>query len=131
MMIKTFFLILSITLISPSIQAKIGDTYICSMKKNIVISPNETHQKPLELFVFELNENEITFPMNKGYFASGNTDYLSYPMKFFNALPSELFYAVDYIGTHRIHILFDEGHLSFNYIQGNLVKVIMAKCEIK
>ena len=59
--------------------------------------------------------------MNKGYFASGNKDYLSYPMKFFEALPNVFETKIDNLigsprteyhckkcGGHHGHI-FDDG----------------------
>lgn len=127
---KKLLLILSLALFSSTILAKPGDTYICSMKKHVVISPNEIHHKPLELFIFELTENEITFPMNTGYFKIAFEDYLSYQITDYREYKSGEYFAAIGVST-RNRIVFDDGYLNFSHLEGSIAKIVIAKCDIQ
>ena len=114
-------------------MAKVGDTYNCSMRQFMDITPYKIYQKPLEEFTFVMEEDKIVFTVDKGYFAGMDLlgEYLEMEMSGFrelgsNEYPRESFFIAK--DKWRERGVFDDGHFNYTYVEGPLTQQMIAIC---
>jgi hypothetical protein len=108
-------------------MAKDGDSYNCTMRQFMDITPDKIYQKPLQEFTFVMLEDKIVFTVDKGYFA-GVGNYLEMEISYFRESSSygESFF-VNTVSS-RDRGVFDDNHFNYTYVEGPLTQQMIAIC---
>jgi hypothetical protein len=108
-------------------MAKVGDSYNCTMKQFMDVTPDKIYQKPLQEFTFVMKEDKIVFTVEGGYFA-GLGDYLEMEVSHFRESNStgEHFFVDE--NNLRDSGVFDDNHFNYTYREGALTQQMIAIC---
>ena len=123
---KPLFLLILIAL-SSATMAKVGDSYNCTMRQFMDVTPDKIYQKPLEEFTFVMLEDNIVFTVDKGYFA-GLGEYLEMDVSHYRESSSTGEHFFVNADNLRDSGVFDDNHFNYTYVEGALTQQMIAIC---
>ena len=117
-------LLFSLSMIS---MAKVGDSYNCTMRQFMDVTPDKIYQKPLQEFTFVMKEDKIVFTVDKGYFA-GLGEYLEMDVSHYRESSSTGEHFFVNADNLRDSGVFDDNHFNYTYVAGALTQQMIAIC---
>ena len=124
---KKLLLLILLFSLSTISMAKVGDSYNCTMRQFMDITPDKIYQKPLQEFTFVMLEDKIVFTVDSGYFA-GLDGYLEMEYSRYRESSStgEHFFVEE--NNLRDSGVFDDNHFNYTYREGALTQQMIAIC---
>jgi len=124
---KKIPLTLLLSIISCQSIGAVGDSYNCTMRQFMDVTPDKIYQKPLQEFTFVMKEDKIVFTVDKGYFA-GLGEYLEMEVSRFRESSSSGEHFFVNADNLRDSGVFDNNHFNYTYVEGALTQQMIAIC---